>query len=40
VIQIQVTCYVLAGIYLAQFFRSPAAQESGILVELSTAWCP
>jgi hypothetical protein len=31
VIQIQATCYVLAGIYLARFFRSPAARESGII---------
>jgi hypothetical protein len=37
VIEIQATCYVLAGIYLARFFRSPAARESGILVEPSTA---
>ncbi|GJN07379.1 hypothetical protein PR202_ga25205 [Eleusine coracana subsp. coracana] len=37
VVEIQATCYVLAGIYLARFFRSPAARESGILVEPSTA---
>lgn len=37
VIRLEGTSYVLAGIYLARFMRSPAAREAGILVEPTTA---
>ncbi|KAL6656542.1 hypothetical protein ACP70R_004322 [Stipagrostis hirtigluma subsp. patula] len=31
------SCYVLAGIYLMRFIRSPAAREAGVLIEPRTA---
>ncbi|GJN13263.1 hypothetical protein PR202_ga31615 [Eleusine coracana subsp. coracana] len=37
VIRLEGTSYVLAGIYLIRFMRSPAAQEAGIQVEPTTA---
>uniref|UniRef100_A0A0D9ZV94 Uncharacterized protein n=1 Tax=Oryza glumipatula TaxID=40148 RepID=A0A0D9ZV94_9ORYZ len=36
-IQLQATCYVLAGIYLTRFLGSAAAVEAGIRVDPSTA---
>ncbi|KAL6656545.1 hypothetical protein ACP70R_004325 [Stipagrostis hirtigluma subsp. patula] len=37
VIRLEATSYVLAGVYLTRFMRSPAAREAGILVEPATA---
>ncbi|KAG2611761.1 hypothetical protein PVAP13_4KG139645 [Panicum virgatum] len=36
-VRIDGTCFVLAGIYLTRFVRSPAGREAGILVEPATA---
>jgi len=35
-VRIDGTCFVLAGIYLTRFVRSPAGREAGILVEPAT----
>jgi hypothetical protein len=37
IVRIDGTCFVLAGIYLTRFVRSPAGREAGILVEPATA---
>jgi len=37
IVRIDGTCFVLAGVYLARFVRSPAGREAGILVEPATA---